>query len=291
MTAAELLAEGAALLHRAGVPTPEWDTERLLRHVTGWERPALVASPASPVAEAHERAFRGLLAERARRVPLQHLVGVQAFWKHEFTVTPDVLVPRPETELLVETSLALLGAAPRPLIVDLGTGSGCIALSLAAEIAGAEVHATDISQGALAVARQNARRLGLDSRVLFHAADLLATLEHLRGRVDLVVSNPPYVDPSERDALAPEVRDHEPAVALFAPGDALGVYRRLAPAAFEWLGPGGFVVLEIAPGLASSVSELVTAAGFEDVQSADDLAGRARLVRGRRPMGPRRPIG
>ncbi len=283
MTVAELLAEGASTLRRAGVEAPEWNAERLLRHATSRDRAALVAAPQAAVPQAQELAFRGLLDERARRVPLQHLVGSQAFWRHEFKVTPDVLVPRPETELLVETSLALLRGVPRPVIVDVGTGSGCIALSLAAELEEAEVHATDVSEPALAVARENAEALGLAARVEFHPADLLATLEALRGCVDLVVSNPPYVDPAERKTLAPEVRDHEPALALFPPGDALSVYRRLVPAAFEWLRPGGFVVLEIAPALAAGVVALVSEAGFEDESAANDLAGRARMVSGRRP--------
>lgn len=282
MTVAELLAEGAGQLRAAGVDRPEWDAERLLRHVLGWSRAALVAAPSAAVARSQSDAFRGLVAERARRVPLQHLVGSQAFWKHEFRVTPDVLVPRPDTELLVETSLELLRALERPVIVDVGTGSGCIALSLAAELAAAEVHATDVSAPALAVARENARSLGLEGRVRLHHGDLLAALDSLRGRVDLIVSNPPYVDPAERDTLAPEVRDHEPALALFPPGDVLSVYRRLVPAAFEWLRPGGWLVLEVAPTLAASVLALLAQAGFDDASAASDLAGRARMVRGRR---------
>jgi release factor glutamine methyltransferase len=283
MTLAELLAECAGTLRRAGVEAPEWDAERLLRHATGRDRAALVAAPQAAVPEAQERAFRALVAERARRVPLQHLTGSQAFWRHELRVNADVLIPRPETELLVETSLELLRGALRPVIVDVGTGSGCIALSLAAELAEAEVHATDVSEPALAVARENAEALGLAARVEFHHADLLATLEALRGCVDLVVANPPYVDATERDSLAPEVRDHEPSLALFPPGDVLSVYRRLVPAAFEWLRPGGWLALEIAPALAESVPTLMAAAGFEEKRTANDLAGRARVVSGRRP--------
>jgi release factor glutamine methyltransferase len=284
MTVAELLAEAAAELRDKGVEAPERDAERLLRHVLGWDRATVIASPGAPVAAEPERAFRGLVTARARRVPLQHLTGVQAFWKHEFKVTRDVLVPRPETELLVETALELLRGAERPLIVDVGTGSGCIALSLAAERPDAVVHATDISASALEVARENTRRLNLEGRVAFHLGQLLEPVSGLEGRIDLVVSNPPYVDPAERDTLAPEVREHEPALALFPPGDALSIYRRLVPAAFAWLRPGGFLVVEIAPTLAVAVSDLLAGAGFEAAQVANDLAGRARLVRGRRPQ-------
>jgi len=284
MTVAELLAEAARELKERGVAAPEWDAERLLRHVLGWERAALVASPGAPVAGDPERAFRALVAERARRVPLQHLVGSQAFWKHEFRVTREVLIPRPETELLVETALELLRVAERPVVVDVGTGSGCIALSLAAERREAEVHATDVSAPALEVARDNARLLGLEGRVAFHLGQLLEPVAGLAGRIDLVVSNPPYVDPSERETLAPEVRDHEPGLALFPPGDALSIYRRLLPEAFERLRPGGWLIVEIAPALAGAVAGLFAGAGFEELRVANDLAGRARLVRGRRPM-------
>jgi len=285
MTVAELLAEAARELKDRGVAAPEWDAERLLRHVLGWERATIVASPGVAVDSEPERAFRGLVAERARRVPLQHLVGSQAFWKHEFKVTRDVLIPRPETELLVETALELLRAAERPVVVDVGTGSGCIALSLAAERRDAEVHATDISAPALEVARENARLLGLEGRVAFHLGQLLEPVSGLEGHVDLVVSNPPYVDPSERETLAPEVRDHEPELALFPPGDALSIYRRLLPRAFEWLRPGGWLIVEIAPTLEGAVAGLFAGAGFEELRVANDLAGRARLVRGRRPTG------
>jgi release factor glutamine methyltransferase len=290
MTVAELVADGARALRNEGVPAPEWDAELLLRHVLGWDRASLLASAAAPVAEGPEREFRNLVARRATRVPLQHLTGLQAFWKREFRVTRDVLIPRPETELLVETALELLQGAARPLLVDVGTGSGCVALSLASERKDAELHATDVSAPALEVARDNARRLGLAGRVAFHLGPLLAPVSGLAGHLDLVVSNPPYVDPAERAALEPEVREHEPELALFPPGDALSIYRRLVPDAFAGLGTGGNLVVEIAPTLEQGVVALFAAAGFEDVQVRNDLAGRARLVRGRRPTGSR-PLG
>ena len=284
MTVAELVAEGARALRNEGVPAPEWDAELMLRHVLGWDRASLLASPAAAVAAGSEREFRDLVAKRARRVPLQQLTGFQAFWKHEFRVTRDVLIPRPETELLVETALELVRSLDRPLVVDVGTGSGCIALSLASERADAEVHATDVSAPALEVARENARRLSLEGRVAFHLGPLLEPVSGLEGHVDLVVSNPPYIDPAEREALEPEVREHEPEIALFPRGDALEVYRSLVPQARQWLRPGGCLVVEIAPTLADAVASLFAGAGFEDVRVGNDLAGRARLVRGRRPL-------
>jgi release factor glutamine methyltransferase len=288
MTVAQLLAQAARELGDARVESPEWDAERLLRHVLAWDRATLVASPeASPSAE-HAAEFRRLVRERARRIPLQHLTGTQAFWKQELRVTPDVLIPRPETELLVEAALELLRGAARPVIADVGTGSGCIALALAAERADAELHATDVSEAALAVARDNERRLGLEGRVAWQLGDLLEPVAAaVRGRTDLVVSNPPYVDEAERDSLAPEVRDHEPALALFPPGDALSVYRRLVPAAAEVLKPGGVLVVEIAPALDRAVAGLLEAAGFEGIEVRPDLAARPRAVLGRRPLGAR----
>lgn len=292
MTAAALLEEAARALAAAGVEAPERDAERLLRHVLGWDRATLLARPEAGVAAPDEERFRALVARRATRVPLQQLLGAHAFWRHEFRVNPDVLIPRPETELLVETGLQLLKEAERPLIVDVGTGSGCIALSLAFERPDAEVHATDVSEPALEVARENARRLGLADRVAFHHGDLLGPVSTLFGRFDLVVSNPPYVDPADRDSLAPEVRDHEPPLALFPPGDALAVYRRLVPDAARALCDGGSLAVEISPFLPEAVSELAARAGLVEATVSRDLAGRARVVHARRRLHPRpAPVG
>jgi release factor glutamine methyltransferase len=285
MTVAQLLAQAGHELRDARIETPGWDAERLLRHVLGWDRATLVASPGTSPSPEHAAEFRRLVHERSRRIPLQHLTGTQAFWKQELRVTPDVLIPRPETELLVEAALELLRGAARPVIADVGTGSGCIALALAAERADAELHATDLSEAALAVARDNERRLGLEGRVAWQLGDLLEPVAAaIRGRADLVVSNPPYVDQAERDSLAPEVRDHEPELALFPPGDALSVYRRLVPAAAVVLKPGGALVVEIAPALDRAVAGLLEAAGFEGIEVRPDLAARPRAALGRRSL-------
>jgi release factor glutamine methyltransferase len=290
MTAAALLADAAATLAAAGVEAPEWDAERLLRHVLGWDRATLFANPDRVVQEPEAERFRALLRRRAAREPLQYILGTQAFWKHEFLVTPAVLIPRPETELLVETSLELLKDVERPVVVDMGTGSGCVALSIAAERPDAFVHATDISEPALEVARENARRLGVERRVTFHRGQLLEPLSGLE--VHLIVSNPPYVDPAERGALAPEVRDHEPTRALFPPGDALSVYRRLVPASARLLRAGGALAVEIPPSIPRDVARLFTEAGFAETSVRADLAGLPRVVFGRRPSRPgRRPGG
>ena len=286
MTVAALLSEASVALGAAGVGSSDWDAERLLRHVLGWDRAALIARPDAEIAPVDEARFRSLVQERAHRVPLQHLVGRQAFWKHEFVVSPDVLIPRPETELLVETSLDLLRRVARPLIVDVGTGSGCIGLSLAAEREDAFVHAVDLSEAALAVARENARLLGLELRVAFHQGDLLAPVTALAGRVDLVVSNPPYVDLADREGLAPEVRDHDPSVALFAPGGPLAVYRRLAEEAPRVLRPGGSLAVEVSPALVRPVTTLLAENLFERIGVLRDLAGGARVVHARLAEAP-----
>jgi release factor glutamine methyltransferase len=192
-----------------------------------------------------------------------------------------VLTPRPETEVLVETCLGLLRGTDRPLIVDVGTGSGCIALSIAAERPDAVVHAIDLSEAALAVARENAVRLALEGRVAFHRGDLLAPVSDLAGRIDLVASNPPYVDEADRESLAPEVRDHEPAVALFAPGDPLSLYRRLAADASLALRAGGSLAVEVGVGQAESVVGILGEAGLEPAPPVPDLQAIARVVVGR----------
>src|SRR5438552_6870599 len=176
LTVSALLDEAAAPLSAAGIATARLDAELLLRHVLGWDRASLIAREGEAVPPAAAALFRSAIGERARRRPLQHLTGVQAFWRHEFLVTPDTLIPRPDTEILVEAALGLLKDAVRPLIVDVGTGSGCIALSLAAARPDAEVHAVDVSRAALDVARGNATRLRLAGRVAFHEGDLLSPI-------------------------------------------------------------------------------------------------------------------
>jgi release factor glutamine methyltransferase len=276
MTAAALLSEAGGVLARAGVLSPAWDAECLLRHVLGWDRAALLARPEAEVARGDEARFRALVERRASREPLQYILGSAPFWKHEFVVTPAVLIPRPETELLVETALELVKGVERPVIVDVGTGSGCIALSIAGEREDAVVHGTDISGPALEVASMNQRRLGLGQRTFFHRGQLLAPVT---GReVHLIVSNPPYVDPAEIDRLAPEVRDHEPRQALVPPGDALAVYRELVPAAGAALRRGGALAVEISPFLPGAVVRLMEDAGFEGPSVRPDLAGRPRVV-------------
>ena len=253
-----------------------------MRYVTGADRAALLVNPRQSLTSDQESRFLALVEERSRRRPLQHLVGTQAFWRHEFRVTPDVLIPRPETEVLVEAALERLRPLGDPTVVDVGTGSGCIALSLAAEMPRAAVHGVDVSERALAVARENAARLGLSARVSWHQGDLLAPVLALSGRIDMIVSNPPYVDPADALSLAPEVRDHEPSLALFPPGDPYSIYRRLVPDAARVLSPHGWLLLEIGQHMREHVAALCTAAGFEVQAVLPDLQSIPRVVVARR---------
>jgi release factor glutamine methyltransferase len=280
ITTAAALREAASRLRAAGVREAEWDAGLLLRHVLGWSRADLVARSGEALpAEAAQR-LDALVARRAAREPLQHLTGTQAFWRHEFLVTPEVLIPRPETELLVERALLLLPAEASLLVVDVGTGSGCLPLSIAAERPRARVLGLDLSPAALDVARRNAARLRLEARVEWREGDLLAPVAELHGQIDVIVSNPPYVDPA--DPLEPEVRDHEPPLALFAPDEPLSVYRRLWPQAATALRPGGHALVEVGAGQAAAVAALAHGAGLVEIETWPDLQGIPRVVGARR---------
>jgi release factor glutamine methyltransferase len=276
VTVGEALAGAAARLSGAGIDAARLDAELLLRHATGWDSGTLILRANEVVPAAHLEHFDRLVVERSRRRPIQHLTGVAHFWRHELRVTPDVLIPRPETEHLVEAALAWLEPIERPVIADVGTGSGCIALSIAAERTDAMVHAVDLSPAALAVARENAARLGLADRVRFDEGDLLRPL---RGEpLDLVVSNPPYVGADEVGTLAPEVRDHDPRMALVPPGDRYSLYRRLAAEARDALRAGGGLMVEIGQGMDGEVARIFTDAGLAVERVIPDLQSIPRIV-------------
>jgi release factor glutamine methyltransferase len=260
--------------------TPRQDAEVLLAHVLAVERARLHAYPGMSVAAADARCFRALVQRRASHEPLQYLTGVQEFWSLPFRVTPAVLIPRPETELLVETLLAL-NRRPDPRVVDIGTGSGCIAISVARDLPRAEVHATDCSPAALEVARDNAALLGVAQRIRFAEGDLFAPLASPGAdyRFDFILCNPPYVGAAEMPALQREVRDHEPLVALSPGDDPLAVQRRLAEGAARHLHPGGYLLVEIGWSQEEAVRSLY--AGRRDIEIVEvkqDLAGIPRLV-------------
>ena len=279
----ELLDDAVARLTAAGVASPRVDAEWLLADALGVRRGALHAElarvPAPVTAERYEASIR----RRVERVPLQHIIGTQAFRDITVRVSADALVPRPETELLASWALELLPspAAGAPLVIDVGTGSGCLAGALASERRDLTVVALDASPAAAAVARGNIAALGLGDRVTVVVSDLFASLAPIHA--DLIVSNPPYIPSRVVDALAPEITDHEPRCAIDGGPDGLGIIRRLVADAPRWLRPGAPLVLETAGGdqIAAVVASM-RAAGFIDLATRDDLAGIERFVSGRR---------
>jgi release factor glutamine methyltransferase len=234
-----------------------------------------------PVAEAAR--YSRLIERRSQGEPIQYITGETEFYGLPFRVTLDVLIPRPETEHLVEKVIELAAQFKNPHIVDVGTGSGAIAVALAHELARAQlqaqVTAIDLSSQALKIAEENARRNGVYLRFL--QGDLLAPVAG--ERFEIIVSNPPYVPSEDRASLSIEVRDYEPALALFAGEDGLEVYRRLIPAAFDALTPGGFVALEIGFGQSSAIATLLIGSGFEQIEFIPDLQGIPRVACARRP--------
>lgn len=264
-----------------GIETPRLDAECLLAFALGCDRLRLYVDYDKPVDEAERARFRALVRERAQaRVPVALLVGTREFWSLSLRVTGDVLVPRPDTETLVAAALdAFPEREAECTVLDVGTGSGAIALALAHERTKARVTATDVSPAALAVAADNAERLGLADRVRFLEGSLF---EPVAGeRFDLVVSNPPYVAKRDAASLPPELR-HEPASALFAGPDGTDVLRAFAAQVFEVVAPGGAVFVELDPAQAPAMSQWFADAGLERVTIHRDAAGRARVVAARR---------
>ncbi|MEZ5099356.1 MAG: peptide chain release factor N(5)-glutamine methyltransferase [Thermoleophilia bacterium] len=276
MTVREGIAFAAGALEVAGVDTPRVDAEVLLGHALGLGRTDLYAAGDRELAPEEEARFRGLVARRTRREPAAYILGEWGFRRLALRVSPYVLVPRPETEVVVERCLARLAGREAPRVLDVGTGSGAIALSIADEHPGARVIATDISAGALAVAAENRARLGLDERVELVHGHLDA---HVPGPFDLVVSNPPYVEPGDFDALQPEIRLFEPREAVVG----VGVTQRVAEHAMGLLAPGGWLVLECGDGQADGLAAALRELGYLDVVASPDLTGRDRVVEGRRP--------
>jgi release factor glutamine methyltransferase len=262
-----------------GIETPRLDAELLLAFALGCDRLRLYVEFEKPVTAEERARFRALVRRRAEeRVPVAYLTGVREFWSLPLAVTPDVLIPRPDTETLVEAVLSRVPDRAAPLaVLDLGTGSGAIALALARELPRAELTASDVSAAALAVARKNAEALGLAERVRFALGDGFAPVAG--ERFDLIVSNPPYVAEGAAAGLAPELR-HEPALALFAEGDGTALLRRIAAEARPRLRGPGLLALELAPAQAADVTQCLAAAGFGELAEHRDLAGRVRAVSG-----------
>lgn len=276
MTAAEALRAAVTRLGAAGVDDPARDARALLAHAMGIAPDRLTLSLADPLTDAAAARFSAAVAARAARQPVSQITGQRLFWGRTFRVTGDVLDPRPETETLVAAALS----RPFATMLDLGTGSGAILLSCLGDRPGARGTGTDISASALAVARQNAEALGLADRATFLRADWF---DGITGRFDLIVANPPYIAADEMAALAPEVRDWEPHLALTLGGDGLDAYRAIARDAPSHLLPGGRLLVEIGPTQGAAVAGLFAAAGLAAVTVLPDLDGRPRVVSAEKP--------
>ncbi|RYH09284.1 peptide chain release factor N(5)-glutamine methyltransferase [Tropicimonas sp. IMCC6043] len=270
MTYAEALAASVERLRAADIETPERDARRLLAYAAGLapDRLTLHLRDAFDA----EAALEAALIAREARQPVSQITGTRLFWGRTFRVTPDVLDPRPETETLIAAALE----EPFARLLDLGTGSGCIALTLLAERPGATGLATDLSPAALDIARENARKLRI-------AADFALSdwFDAVTGRFDLILSNPPYIPAADIAGLAPETRDWEPRMALTDEGDGLACYRRIAAGAPSHLVPGGCVMVEVGPGQSEGVAALFRAAGLDAIRIHTDMDGRDRVVSAR----------
>jgi release factor glutamine methyltransferase len=273
-TYAHLIREAEAVLRGTGVPTPRLDAEVILSACANQELSRLYAGWHEAVEPATAASFRAAVARRRRGEPVAYITGMREFWSLPFAVDRNVLIPRPETELLVEIACHLLSGSEGANVCDVGTGSGCIAVAVAHSLPKATVLALDSSLDALALARRNAARLGVGDRLRFACSDLLAGLSP-GSRFDVIASNPPYLRSDE--VVSPEVKA-EPRAALRAGDDGLDVIRRLIRLAPSRLRPGGALVMEFGFGQTDAVRELAEAAGFAEVSVEPDLAGIPRAL-------------
>jgi release factor glutamine methyltransferase len=289
---------GLAQLRAANISSYTLAAELLLLHATNRNRTSLYSHPEDQLSESESQNYFSLIERRASGVPTQHLTGKQEFWGLEFEVTPDVLIPRPETEHLIEVALDRLAlrdlrttksqnmSGEGLLIADIGTGSGCIAVALAKELPAAQIYALDISSAALAIAQRNATRLGFSNRIDFLESNLLSAISKhssLATRnspllIDLIVSNPPYIARLEAPTLAREVRDHEPAIALFGGEEGYELYAGLIAQSAAHLKPGGILVLELGHDSLPAVQPLFETPAWTNVGVTNDLAGIPRVV-------------
>lgn len=279
----EALSMAAKELAEAGVPDPLAESEYLLSHILRCGRPGLFLDAGRALTADEERAFRAFIERRKKREPAQYIAGEVDFRGHAIKVTRATLIPRPETELVVDEAVERAGEAQSPVVVDLCTGSGCIAVSMAAELTRCRVYATDVSAAALEVAVENAALNGVADRVEFFAGDLFAPLpERLKGAVDIVVSNPPYVSLQEMEGLAPEVKDFEPGTALSGGADGLDLIRRIVEDAPLYLKDGGRLVMEIGYSQSEKVGKIAERDGrYDSISVKMDYSGIERIFSAR----------
>jgi release factor glutamine methyltransferase len=280
-TLAEAIQKAAESLAAHNVPNARMDAELLLRHALGQDRAWLLVHMQDRLDDQGQRSFERSIERRKLREPLQYITGTQEFWGIPLTVTTDVLIPRPETEFVVDAALKAVSGITDPFIVDLCTGSGCIAISLAKELPKARVFAADRSDRALHIAQENARQNGVADRIRFLEGDLFEMLEEmdLRGRIDCVVTNPPYVRSGDLSTLQPEVRDFEPAMALVAGPEGTEIAERIIHQAPEYLKPGGSLIMEMGIGQAEALRKILEDTHkFGFVKIVKDLAGIERVI-------------
>jgi len=285
VTIAEAIQKAAKELSAHNVPNARLDAELLLRHTLGKDRAWLLAHMQDRLDDQGQSSFEQSIERRILREPLQYITGTQEFWGLPFSVTPDVLIPRPETEFVVEAALKAVSGLDTPVIVDLCTGSGCIAISLAKELPKARIFATDRSDRAVYMARENARKNGVADRIRFLEGDLFGPLEEmdLRGRIDGIAANPPYVRSGELTTLQPEVRDFEPEMALIAGPEGTEIAERIIHQAPEYLKPGGLLIMEMGIGQAAALRKIIEHTHqFGPIEIVQDLAGIERVITAKR---------
>lgn len=283
MTVRDIIHQTTETLAAAGIPSARLDAEVLLAFCLGCDRIDFIKNPQRHLSNEQQAVYGRMIAHRLRFEPVAYITGVKAFWSFTLEVSPDVLIPRPDTEVIVEEALAVCRAeAPgRPRILDIGTGSGAIALALAKEIPDARVTATDISPAALAVAQKNARLLGLSDSIIFQVSDLF---EQIQGTFDIIVSNPPYIGAAEYETLEEGVRNFEPKLALRAGQTGVEFYEKLIYQAHGYLNENGWLLLEIGAKQSESVQKIMKANDclYSHIDVRTDYAGLSRVILGRR---------
>lgn len=280
-TIAEAINRAARQISEAGIPTARLDAELLLRHILGKDRAWIITHGNDSLDEGQNAFFEETVRRRATREPLQYIIGKQEFWGLDFIVTPNVLIPRPETELVVEAAIKAAEGYASPIIIDLCTGSGCIAVSLAKELPKGRIFAMDQSEKALEVARRNAQNHDVSDRIRFLEGDLFGPLTELdvRSKVDIITANPPYVKSGDLDGLQSEVRDYEPEMALVAGPEGTEIAERLIRTATEYLRENGVLIMEMGLGQAESLMRMVGETGaYKAPEVLKDLAGIERVI-------------
>lgn len=280
VTLGTLMTEAVAALRDAGIENARMDARILLSDAAGVDSSRIAAWPEDTVTMDKAKTFRNMVARRLKHEPVSRILGQRDFWRHSFRLSPETLDPRPDSETIVELALDWLEDANAPTVLDFGTGTGCLLLSIIGDLQNASGLGVDISEGAVTCARENANRLGLADQVEFRVSDWDSAITDAerKGRFDLIVSNPPYITQADMEKLSPEVRQYDPRLALTDEGDGLGAYRILSQAAFSLVKPAGFVIFEIGQGQEKDVSRLLVEAGFVGIEYREDLGGIVRCV-------------